>query len=104
LARRKHSENEHNPAQGRAALTRVYLRMACPEADNSTRAKLANSILALIEGDDRKFPQRGITDAQVVEAVWRNSQCVRNETGRCPLLIFGEQLAEEINEYFAGDE
>jgi hypothetical protein len=50
------------------------------------------------------MPQRRITDAQVVEMVWRNSQCLHNQTGRCPLLLFGRQLAEEINEFFKGDE
>jgi hypothetical protein len=34
-----------------------------------------------------------ITDAQVVEIVWRNMQCINL---RCPLLIFGRQLADEI--------
>jgi hypothetical protein len=104
VAGSKHSDNEMPPAQRRIALTRVYLRMACPEADNSTRAKHANSILALIEGDGCKLPQQGITDAQAVEAVWRNSQCIHNRTGKCPLLVFGRQLAEEINEFFKRDE
>jgi hypothetical protein len=104
VARHKHPENETNPAQRRIALTRVYLRMACPDTDNSTRTKLAGSILALIHGEDRAIPQRKIADAQVVEMVWRNSQCVHNQTGKCPLLVFGKQLAEEINEFFAGDQ
>jgi hypothetical protein len=104
LARRKHRESELNPAQSSVALTLTYLKMACPEADNSTRTKLANSILALIEGDDRRLPQKKITDAQIVEMVWRQSQCVLNRTGKCPLLIFNKQLAEEVNEFFKGDE
>jgi len=36
--------------------------------------------------------------------VWRNSQCIHNQTGRCPLLVFGRQLAEEINEFFREEE
>ena len=28
----------------------------------------------------------------------------RNQTGKYPLLIFGRQLAEEINEFFSEDE
>ena len=100
MARRKHPENELNPAQSRVALTRVYLRMACPEADNSTRVNLANSILALIADQGCATPPKKITDAQIVEMVWRHSQCVLNQTGRCPLLVFGRQLAEEINEFF----
>jgi hypothetical protein len=34
----------------------------------------------------------------------RHSQCALNQTGRCPLLVFGRQLAEEINEFFAEEE
>jgi hypothetical protein len=74
--------------------------MACPDVDQSTRAKLAGSILALLDDKDWRLPQKKITDAQVVEMVWRHSQCVLNQRGRCPLLIFGKQLAEEINEFF----
>jgi hypothetical protein len=104
VARRKHPENEINPARHRFALTRVYLRMACPGIDRNRRATLANSVLALIDGDDRRLSQKKITDAQVVEMVWRQSQCVLNQTGKCPLLIFNKQLAEEINDFFTGDE
>jgi hypothetical protein len=75
--------------QRRVALTRVYLEMACPSIDPRTRTKLANSILALIDNQASATPQRGITDAQAVEVVWRHSQCVLNQTGRCPLLLFG---------------
>ena len=102
----KHSAPSHqiNAVQRRIALTSAYLKVICPGIDRSKRSKLAGSILALIADQDSTTPQRKITDAQVVEMVWRQSQCVLNQTGRCPLLIFGEQLAEEINEYFAGDE
>jgi hypothetical protein len=63
-----------------------------------------DSILALIDGEDNTIPQRKIADAQAVEMVWRHSQCVLNQTGRRPVLVFGRQLAEEINEFFSGDE
>ena len=104
MARRKHPENETNSAQRRVALTRVYLKMACPDIAQSKRKRLADSILALIDDDDHRLPQRKITDAQVVEMVWGHSQCVLNQTGGCPLLVFGRQLAEEINEFFAEGE
>jgi hypothetical protein len=74
VARRKHPESEIDPAQHRAALTRVYLRMACPETDNSTRTKLADSILALIDGGVLRVPQTKITGAQAVEMVWRHTR------------------------------
>jgi len=82
----------------------VYLKMACPDIDHSARARLADTILALIDGRGRLVPRQQIADAQVVEMVWRHSQCVLNQTGRCPLLVFGRQLAEEINEFFAEEE
>ena len=104
MARSEHPEKEINPAQRRVALTRVYLKMACPDIDPGTRTKLADSILALIDGEDRRLPQKKITDAHAVEMVWRHSQCVRNQTGKCPLLVFGRQLAEEINEFFREEE
>ena len=99
----KHAENETN-AQRRIALTSAYLKVICPGIDQSNRTKLADSILAILDGEDSRLPQKKITDAQVVEMVWRHSQCVLNQTGRCPLLIFGKQLAEEINECFAEEE
>jgi hypothetical protein len=104
VARRKHPENETNSAQRRAALTRVYLRMACPGIHQRARARLADSILMLIDGDHRAIPQRKVTEAQVVEMVWAHSQCVLNQTGRCPLLVFGKQLADEITAYFNEEE
>lgn len=104
MASRKHAENEPNAAQRRAALTSAYLKVICPGINRSTRKSLADSILALIDGEDRRLPQNRITDGQAVEMVWRHSQCVLNQAGRCPLLIFGKQLAEEINEFFMGEE
>jgi hypothetical protein len=80
------------------------LSILCPDADLHSKRKLARQILALVDGHDRTVPQRTITDAQVVEMVWRHSQCVLNQTGRCPLLVFGRQLSEEINEFFTDDE
>jgi hypothetical protein len=93
-----------DPLQRRIALTSAYLKVICPAIDRSERTRLVASILALIDGENRRLPQRTITDAQVVEMVWMHSQCVHNQTGRCPLLIFGRQLAEEINQFFAEDE
>jgi hypothetical protein len=90
--------------QRRIALTSAYLKVICPAIDRRKRARLVDSILALIDGEDSTIPQRKIADAQVVEMVWTHSQCVHNQTGRCPLLIFGRQLAEEINQFFAEDE
>ena len=45
-------------------------------------------------------PHKRITDAQIVELVWAHSQCIHTRTGKCPLLIFGKQLADALNEFF----
>jgi hypothetical protein len=42
-------------------------------------------------------PRRKITDAEIVQMIWHNMQCIKPH---CPLLIFGRQLAEELNQYF----
>ena len=95
---------EFASGERRVALTRVYLKMTCPDLDQNTRTRLADAILGVLDGEDCAIPQRKITDAQIVEMVWRNSQCVHNQTGRCPLLVFGRQLADELNEFFGEEE
>jgi hypothetical protein len=75
-----------------------------PRLDQSRRIRLVDLILTLLDGKGCSSPQKRITDPQAVEIVWRNSQCVLNQTGRCPLLIFGKQLADELNEFFAEGE
>lgn len=42
-------------------------------------------------------PKRRITDSQIVQMIWRNMQCIKPH---CPLLIYGRQLADELNEFF----
>ncbi len=90
-------------AQRRITAALACLNVLCPDADLYSKRKLANRILALVDGHDGTLPQPRIADAQVVEMVWRHSQCVHNQRGKCPLLVFGRQLAEEINEFFAED-
>jgi hypothetical protein len=97
VPRRKHTSHQTNAAQRRVALTLAYLEVICPDIDHSRRIEIANSILALIDGEDRRLVQTKITDPQAVEMVWRNMQCINH---RCPMLLFGRQLAEEINEFF----
>lgn len=93
--------NEFVSGERRVALTRVYLKMTRPNIDQNTRRKLADMIIALADGKERKSHPQTITDAQVSEMVWRNMQCIHH---RCPMLLFGKQLAEELNEFFAVEE
>jgi hypothetical protein len=93
--------NEFASGERRLALTRVFLKMTCPDLDQSMRTRLEDLVTALLDGEDFAIPQRRITDAQVVEMVWRNMQCINH---RCPMLLFGMQLADELNEFFAEEE
>jgi hypothetical protein len=104
VVKRSFPSHQINAAQRRIALTSAYLKVAFPGIDQSKRSRLVDSILALIDGEDRRLPQKKITDAQAVEMVWRHSQCVRNQSGKCPLLVFGRQLADEVNSYFHEEE
>jgi hypothetical protein len=67
------------------------------------RRQLATGILALVHREDRPISQSTITPAAVYEMVTRNSQCVLNQTSRCPLLVFTKQLCEELNEFSEED-
>ena len=54
--------------------------------------QLASKILTLVHDIDRPVPpKKVITPAVVYEMFVRNSQCVLNKTGRCPLLVFTKQ-------------
>jgi hypothetical protein len=92
---------EFASGERRVALTRVYVKMTCPDLDENTRTKLADLIIALVDGENGRSQQRKITDAQVNEMVWRNMQCINH---RCPMLLFGKQLADELNEFFVEGE
>jgi hypothetical protein len=71
----------------------------CPDLDVRRKRDLATAILQLVRGENQPVAQ--INEAQVVEMVWRNMQCIKPY---CPLLIFGRQLSEELNEFFQSDE
>ena len=79
------------------------LESAVPNRRSQNTTKLATEILTLVRGEDRLIPKKTITPAGVYEMFTRNSQCVLNPTGRCPLLVFTEQLCEELNEFFGED-
>ena len=82
-----------------AALTCV--NTLCPDLSASGKRLMVNQILTLSDGKDRSIPRTQITEAQVTEMVWRNMQCIYH---KFPLLVFGKQLADELNEFFREDE
>jgi hypothetical protein len=90
-------------ARRRVVAVLACLKILCPSADRSTQQRLATEILTLVRGEDRLIPKKTITTAAVYEMITRNSHCVLNQTGRCPLLVFTKQLCEELNEFFTED-
>jgi hypothetical protein len=85
-------------AHTRVVVALTCVNTLCPDLSASGKRRMVNQILTLSEGKGRSIPPKQITEAQVVEMVWRNMQCINHG---CPLLLFGKQLAEEINEFFA---
>jgi hypothetical protein len=75
-----------------------------PHLDAKAKRKMVKAIPSVVHGKDGPAPRRQISGAQCVELVWSNSQCVHTRTGKCPLLIFGEQLAQQLNTFFVDDE
>jgi hypothetical protein len=53
-----------------------------------------------LKEEDRPRPKREITPAALYELFERHSQCVFDQSGRCPLLVFTQQMCEEINQFF----
>jgi hypothetical protein len=103
----KHTGEECNTiselAQRRVMAVLACLKVLCPSADPRTRRELASKILTLAGGKDRPVPRKTITPAAAYEIFTRNSQCVLNQTGRCPLLVFSQQFCEELNSFFQED-
>jgi len=106
MSRHKRASEQSNRigelAHRRVAAVLACLKVLCPSADRSTQQRLTTEILTLVRGDDRPIPRFMITPAAAYEIFTRNSQCVLNQTGRCPLLVFAKQLCEELNSFFQG--
>jgi len=51
-----------------------------------------------------KQPKRELTPAALFELFERHSQCVLDQSGKCPLLVFTRQMCDELNEFFNGEE
>jgi hypothetical protein len=77
------------------------LDVLCPDLVLEPKKVLAEKVLDLSRGEDRKPPQIMITPAQVQEIVWRNSQCANRY---CSMVLFSREIAEELNEFFEGKE
>ena len=88
---------------------RVNAAWACvgvlrPDLTPEGKHKLATTILdfcAAFDADAAPVPEPQITAAQVTEMVWSNSQCIQKS---CPMLLFSDRIAAEINAFFCRDE
>jgi hypothetical protein len=102
-------DNKKFRFQVRAVRERVEILLECvnrisPNIDKVQKRDLVDSMLRLLNTVERKVPPRRISDGQAVAMVWEHSQCVHSRTGKCPLLIFGRELAGELNAFFSEED
>ena len=69
----------------------------CPDMVLEAKKELARKVLDLSRGEDQKAPRIVITPAQVTSIIWGNMQCIHPH---CPMLLFSNQIADELNEFF----
>jgi hypothetical protein len=78
------------------------LNILCPDLTLKAKKVIAREALNLTRGEEQKPPPRiMITPAQVASIVWPNSQCVNP---RCPMVLFTNEIADELNEFFKQEE
>jgi hypothetical protein len=97
----KHKDERFNERLVRCR-DRVLTAWACaallrPDLSPAGKEKLAKKILKTAESKDHKL---GITPAQAQEIVLSNVQCIAKN---CPLLIFADPLARELNAFLQED-
>jgi hypothetical protein len=97
----KHKDEGFNESLVRCR-DRVLTSWACasllrPDLSPAGKEKLAKKILKMAESKDHRL---GITPAQAQEIVLSNVQCIAKN---CPLLIFADPLARELNAFFQED-
>ena len=106
MSSQEHAGEESNAiselARKRVMAVLACLKVLCPGANRRTRRELASKILTLVCGKHR-LPRKKIMPAAVYKMFTQNSQCVFNQAGRCPLLVFSQQFCEELNSFFLED-
>jgi hypothetical protein len=106
MSRYRQLSAEERAAIKLAAHQRVEAVWTClgvlrPDLTPQAQKELARKVLDLSRGGDRKAPRIKITPAQVTSIIWGNMQCINP---RCPMLLFSNQIAEELNEFFKGED
>ena len=88
-------------ARQRVEAVWTCLGVLCPDLAVEAKIALGEKILDLSRGEDRKPARIMITPAQVQEIVWRNPQCANCY---CLMVLFSNEIADELNEFFNGEE
>ena len=106
MSRKRHLSVEARAAIRLAARQRVdavwtCLDVLCPDLALEAKKVLAEKVLDLSREEDQKPPRIMITPAQVTSIIWSNMQCINP---RCPMLLFSDQIADELNEFFRQEE
>jgi hypothetical protein len=102
MSKHRHLSAEKKAAIKLAARQRVEAVWSClgvlrPDLRGQAKKALAEKVFELSRGKDQKPPQIKITPAQVTSIIWGNMQCINP---RCPMLLFSNQIADELNEFF----
>ena len=89
-------------ARVEAALRLVNL--VCPRLNARRKRHLVNQVLTICDGKDRTPPKKQISQRILEELIWPQVQCLAQQRGRCPMLLFTEPLSRAINEFFNEEE
>jgi hypothetical protein len=108
VSRKRRDNSEIDPAIRETARRRVEavwasLDVLCPDLEGKTKKILTEKVLDLCAGSIRIASRVSIqiTPGQPTEIIWRNIQCINP---RCPMLLFSNQIADELNEFFKEEE
>jgi hypothetical protein len=102
MSRYRQLSAEERAAIKLAAHQRVEAVWTClgvlrPDLRGQAKKALAEKVFELSRGEEQKPPRIQITPAQVASIIWSNMQCINP---RCPMLLFSNQIADELNEFF----
>jgi hypothetical protein len=95
--RRRRAEIKKRAAQ-RVEAAWTCVNVLRPDLPLHERKDLARHFLDLGREDYVKPKPIHISPAQVTEMIWRHFQCANRY---CSAVLFGEFIAEELNEFFA---
>jgi hypothetical protein len=106
MSRYRQLSAEEKAAITVAARQRVEAVWSClgvlrPDLRGQAKKALAEKVLELSRGEEQEPPRIQISPAQVTSIVWANMQCIHPH---CPMLLFSNEIADELNEFFKGEE